>query len=76
MVSSLAPAALVALVACYTTDARRLSVIPPPPPDTAGAVFTATKIFNTIVDVSPYLTQATTTVVWTESAAPTSTAST
>ncbi|KZP11749.1 hypothetical protein FIBSPDRAFT_871010 [Athelia psychrophila] len=49
------------------------SVIPPPPPDTAGQVFTATRIYNTIVSYYPYLVQATTVVVWTESPAPTAT---
>ncbi|KAI0784214.1 hypothetical protein C8Q75DRAFT_810281 [Abortiporus biennis] len=35
---------------------------PPPPVST----FTATKVFNTLLTVEPFLTVATTTVVWTE----------
>ncbi|KAF7979528.1 hypothetical protein HWV62_42110 [Athelia sp. TMB] len=49
------------------------SVIPPPPPDSAGAVFTATQILNTVISEAPYLTVTTKTVVWTESAAPSAT---
>ncbi|KIM72669.1 hypothetical protein PILCRDRAFT_829245 [Piloderma croceum F 1598] len=40
------------------------------PIDTPGAVFSATEIYNTIINQSPYLTQATTIVTWTASSTP------
>ncbi|KZP11740.1 hypothetical protein FIBSPDRAFT_962014 [Athelia psychrophila] len=63
----------VTLLACWGVNAE--SSIVPPPPESAGAVFTAAHIYNTIIDKSPYLTQATVTVSWTESALPSPTAS-
>ena len=35
-----------------------------------GEVLTAPRIYNTIIDQTPYLTQATDMVTWTESAPP------
>ncbi|KZP19196.1 hypothetical protein FIBSPDRAFT_955729 [Athelia psychrophila] len=64
--------AMFSMLACLVA-ALPASIIPPPPPDTAGAVFTATMIYDTIVPYYPYLTQATSLVVWTESPAPTAT---
>ncbi|KAF8951822.1 hypothetical protein BDZ97DRAFT_2084112 [Flammula alnicola] len=34
----------------------------------AAAVFTAEKVYHTVIDQSPYLVDRTTTVIWTESA--------
>lgn len=48
---------------------------PAPAPDADPAVkypvYTATRVYNTLIDVEPYLTQATTVVVWTQYPAPT-----
>ncbi|KZP17180.1 hypothetical protein FIBSPDRAFT_865184 [Athelia psychrophila] len=63
--------ALTLLVSCC---AHAQSSIVPPPPESAGAVFTAAHVYNTIINKSPYLTQATVTVTWTESALPSATA--
>ncbi|KZP05367.1 hypothetical protein FIBSPDRAFT_967343 [Athelia psychrophila] len=69
----IAQVAAVALLASSCTNAQ--SSIVPPPPESAGAVFTAVQIYDTIIANSPYLTQATSTVTWTESALPSTTAS-
>ncbi|KZP07254.1 hypothetical protein FIBSPDRAFT_965801 [Athelia psychrophila] len=73
MLFSIASIIALSCLAVQRVNAESVSTIPAPPPDTAGAVWTATSIFNTIIDASPYLIQATTTVVWTESATPTTT---
>ncbi|KAJ6623647.1 hypothetical protein B0H10DRAFT_2213333 [Mycena sp. CBHHK59/15] len=33
----------------------------------APPVFTATRVFNTLTDVAPYIVKATTTITWTQS---------
>lgn len=43
-------------------------------PATIGQVYSATRIYDTIINEPPYLTQATEIVYWTERPAPTTTA--
>ncbi|KIM83703.1 hypothetical protein PILCRDRAFT_819345 [Piloderma croceum F 1598] len=69
------------LAACMSANAlERRSSVPAtsltdiPPVDTPGAVFTAEQIYNTIIHQSPYLTQMTSTVVWTASSTPSASA--
>ncbi|KZP20946.1 hypothetical protein FIBSPDRAFT_861087 [Athelia psychrophila] len=66
---------VVAVTLLASSCANAQSSIVPPPPESSGAVFTAAQIYNTIIANSPYLTQATSTVTWTESALPSTTAS-
>ncbi|KAJ7021218.1 hypothetical protein C8F04DRAFT_1274049 [Mycena alexandri] len=44
------------------TSAAAAGPAPPGPP-----VFTATRVFQTLTDVAPYIVTATTTVTWTQS---------
>ncbi|KZP34009.1 hypothetical protein FIBSPDRAFT_847152, partial [Athelia psychrophila] len=56
--------AAVTLLVCWGVSAK--SSIVPPAPESAGAVFKAAHVYNTIIDKAPYLTQASVTVSRTE----------
>ncbi|KAJ7838017.1 hypothetical protein B0H14DRAFT_2790295 [Mycena olivaceomarginata] len=54
---------LLSAVALLAVGANAAAAAGPPAPP----VFTATRVYNTLTDVAPFIVKATTTVVWTAS---------